>query len=100
MKIQHKIIGVSIISGIFIWIIDTIFDFFFFHEGTFLEVLLYDVHPHHFYIRVVGIGSFLVFGVVIAKVLALRKKAEDDLKYAHSDLQQIFNASIPLSTAS
>ena len=96
MKIQHKIIGASVISGVLIWMIDSILDFLFFQEGSFLEVLIYDVHPHHFYIRLVGIGSFLVFGIITAKIMALRKKAEDDLKFAHSDLNQIFNASVPL----
>ena len=96
MKIQHKIIGASIITGAFIWVIDAVLDFLFFQEGSFLEVLIYDVHSHHLYIRLVGIGSFLIFGIIIAKVMASRKKAEDDLKYAHSDLNQIFNAAVPL----
>ena len=96
MKIQHKIISASIIIGVFIWIIDAILDFLFLHEGAFLEVLIYDIHTHHLYIRLIGMGSFLIFGIIIAKIMALRKKAEDDLKCAHSDLDQIFNASVPL----
>lgn len=49
MKIQHKIVGVSIIVGAFIWMIDAVLDFYFFHEGPFLEVLVYDVHPSSLY---------------------------------------------------
>jgi len=96
MKIQHKIVGVSIIFGVFIWMIDAVLDFYFFQEGTFLEVLVYDVHPHHLYIRLVGIGSFLIFGIIIAKVMALRKKANEAEERAHAELNQIFNASVPL----
>ena len=77
MKIQHKIIGTSMIVGVMIWIIDAVLDFLFFQEGPFLEVLIYHVHPHHLYIRLLGIGSFLVFGIIIAKFIGLRKKAED-----------------------
>jgi len=96
MKIQHKIVGVSIIVGMFIWMIDAVLDFYFFHEGTFLKVLVYDVPPHHLYIRLVGIGSFLIFGIIIAKVMALRKKANEAQEHAHAELNQIFNASVPL----
>lgn len=100
MKIQHKVLGFALIGGTCLWIIDAVCDYFFFREGSFFEVLLFDVHLHHFYIRIAGIFSFFFFGIIISKMLRKQKKAEEDLRLVHSDLEQIFNAAVPLCVIS
>lgn len=67
MKIKYKIIKLSVLAGIFYWIADAVFDFFFFYEGPFLDLLIFDIPAHEIYIRSVGIGLFFTFGIILSK---------------------------------
>ncbi|MGA1876185.1 MAG: PAS domain S-box protein [bacterium] len=80
MKVQHKIMSLAIIIGLCIWFFDAVLDFFFFHEGTFFEVLVFGLHPHHLYIRLVGLVSFAVCGFFISKAFVMRKRIEESLR--------------------
>jgi len=92
MKIEYKIILISIFLGLLIWIIDAVLDFLFFYKGTFLELLITNVPAHEIYIRMVIIVCFFVFGVLISKIFVKRKKVEAELKNALSEWEVAFNA--------
>lgn len=53
MKTEIRIIAFSIFFGLLIWIIDAVLDYFIFYEGTFLDMLIFDVPNHEMYIRFV-----------------------------------------------
>ncbi len=79
-KIRYKIITLSIITGLFVWVIDTLLDYFIFYEGTFWNLLIYDVPQHEIYIRMVMLVSFTVFGILMSAVIVHRKQAEEAVR--------------------
>lgn len=79
MKAEHKVILVSLGFGLLVWIIDAICDWLSFYNDTFWNLLLFRVPPHEVYIRLIIIGCFLVFGVVISRAMVTRNRAQQAL---------------------
>jgi len=99
VKIEYKVVVYSIIGGIFLWIVGGILDYFFFHNGTFFELLIFDTPPH-IYIRLVGVISFLIFGVIISKLLVKYRKGEEELKKYRDHLEELVKErTVQLETA-
>ena len=80
MKTETRVIALSIFLGLIVWIIDSVLDYFIFYEGTFLDLLIFDVPNHEIYIRFVVLFIFAMFGMIISKVIAKRKQAEEALR--------------------
>ncbi len=70
MKTEYKVIVLSAVLGLFFWVVDAVLDYFFFYEGTFLEILISDVPIHELYIRSVVLFLFIIFGIIISRLLA------------------------------
>lgn len=83
MKIEYRVIIASFIFGLSAWIIDAIFDYFYFYEGTFLDLLIFSVPPHEMYIRSTIIICFIIFGTLIAKNLAGQIKIKESYHRAN-----------------
>ncbi len=81
------IIAVSIAFGLFVWMADAVMDYFFFYEGTFLGLLITEVPAHEVYIRLVIMASFMIFGVLVSRVVARREQAEEERDRAIAKLQ-------------
>ncbi len=79
IKEEHAVILFSVVAAIFIWIVDAAYDSFISHEGPFFQLLL-NVTLREPILRIVLTLSFLVFGIVIARILAKRNLAEEALK--------------------
>lgn len=77
MKVEKKVIALSIAFGLFVCVVDAVLDFYFFYEGTFWDLLIYNVPKHEVYIRSVILASFTIFGIIIASIMAKRKPAEE-----------------------
>ncbi|MBW1797679.1 MAG: PAS domain-containing protein, partial [Deltaproteobacteria bacterium] len=88
MKVEKKVIALSIAFGLFIWVVDAVLDFYFFYEGTFWELLIYDVPKHEVYIRLVILASFIIFGIIVASIMAKRKKVEEALRESEARLAE------------
>lgn len=85
-KIKYSVIGLSAVFGLAIWFIDAALDRFFFYEGTFWELLITDVPKLEIYIRSVFLVCVFVFGILVAEVIARRKRAEQQLRAANQQL--------------
>jgi len=96
MKTKHKIISLSILAGIGYWIVDAVFDFFFFYEGSFLDLLIFDVPAHEIYLRSVGIGLFFTFGIILSKIMIKHQRAEKKLKKSEEE-QQLLSSMVKQS---
>ncbi len=70
MKTEHKVIVLSAVLGLFFWVVDAVLDYFFFYEGTFLEILISDVPFHEIYIRSFVLFLFIIFGIIMSRLLA------------------------------
>jgi len=74
---EYEVIIFSIIVGISAYVIDAEIDTFFFHDGPFLDVLIFAVPLGELYTRLYIVTSFIIFGIFVSRVLGKRKKAEE-----------------------
>ncbi|MEN8258014.1 MAG: PAS domain-containing protein [Thermodesulfobacteriota bacterium] len=95
MKQQIKIILLSCGLGLFLWLADTLLDYFIFYEGTFFDLLVLAVPNHELYIRSLILTCFIIFGVICARLLAQQQKTEQQLSAA-LDFQQHLLDTIPV----
>ena len=91
MKTENKVFLASIALGIFIWVADSLIDYFFFFEGTFSNLLLTKVPSHEIYIRVLILICFIIFGFVCSRLIANQKKAEKKLEASLLFQQQLLD---------
>lgn len=79
MKKQVEIILISLRFGLFLWLIDTLLEYFIFREAPFFDVLIRDVPRHGIYIRSLIVICFIAFGIVCARFLARQQQIERKL---------------------
>ncbi|MCE8423690.1 MAG: PAS domain S-box protein, partial [Candidatus Methanoperedens sp.] len=79
MKIEYKVIAVSIIIGLFVWIIDAVVDYLYFYKEPFQSVLIPEVPSFEFYIRFIWMAFLLIFGIIASRIIAKRNQAEEEL---------------------
>ncbi len=80
MKTEHKVIAVSFMFGLLAWIFDAVIDYLFFFKGTLLELLITDVPLHEVYIRLLVMAFFLIFGIIVSRVITERKQAIEEIE--------------------
>ncbi len=84
MKIEHKVIALSIIFVLFAWIIDAILDYLFFPgEESF---------SFEFYMRSFLTVIILIFGIIMSKAMAKRERVEESLKESLSRTSSLVEA--------
>lgn len=82
MKIENKVIFLSIIFGAVFILVDTILDYFVFYKGNgFLQLLFLKVPTHEIYTRALILACFIAFGFILAKRIQRSKLAEREAKY-------------------
>ena len=79
LKIEHKIVILSVIFGLSMWSFDALVDTLIFKRDSFLEEL-FEVPPHEVYFRTLFIVSFILFGLVISRMVAKRSEVEKKLE--------------------
>ncbi len=87
MKTEKIVILLSLVFGLFVWLIDAVLDFLFFYEGTFWGLLIFDIPKHEVYIRSVILGSFIIFGIIISGFIARLKEVEEALRRSNRALK-------------
>lgn len=91
MKTEYKVILLSIALGIFIWVADSLLDYFFFYKGTFVGLLLTDIPAHEMYIRLLILGCFILFGFICSRLISNQKKTENKLETSLIFQQQLLD---------
>ena len=86
MKIDHKVVLASCALGIFTW------EYFAFHQGTFIGLLLTDISRDELYIRLVVMASCIAFGFICSRLILNQKKVEQNLSDSLSFQQQLLDA--------
>ncbi len=79
MKTEYKVIVLSVAIGLVVWVIDALIDFLFFYKKSFQSVLIPDSLDFELYLRLVWILFFLIFGIVVSKVIAKHRISEEEL---------------------
>ena len=76
VAIEKKIIAASIMLGLLMWVFDAVIDSYFFRHGPFSGQLITQIRFHEVYMRMVILVSFIIFGIVIARMMARLRKAQ------------------------
>ena len=68
-KIRFAPIFIGFFLGMAVWLIDSYFDATIFYKGRFLDLAFLNIPPHEFYIRLMILALFIVFGAIISFLL-------------------------------
>ncbi len=79
MKIEYKVIALSIIIGLFAWVIDAVIDYLYFYKESFQGVLIPEIPSFEYYLRLTWVVFFLIFGIIASRIIAKRKQTEEEL---------------------
>lgn len=90
MKHSYKIVIIFISLGILFWLIDAILDHFFFfkYEGTFMQSVFYKITIHELYMRLAVLAFFIIFGIIIARIISNYAKVTDSLKSSNDKIRK------------
>ncbi len=94
MKTTHKVIGLSIAVGLAAWLVDTIVDYAFFSRPnqTLSNSFLAHGSPHEVYMRSLAAASLLVFGVLVAAIVARLERTKAELRENEGKLGAMLEA--------
>ncbi len=87
MNIKIKIIAISAISGILFGLIESLLDYFYFFKGvypSYYSIIIPETFGHQAFIRLIILISFIIFGIVISRMiekLQISEKSLIDQKY-------------------
>ena len=90
MNTFRKVIGLSLLFGLLVWIMDSIVDTLFFYDETFLKLLIMAVPPYELYARLTAMATFLIFGLVIKRTIDKREKFERSLVESEQRYRSLF----------
>lgn len=88
-KDEHKIILFSVIGGISVWIIYAFIDSFIFSMEPFWNSLLAD-DIHELCFRSIFLVSFILFGVIISRLVSKRRQADDAIRINEKRYRMLF----------
>ncbi len=84
---QKKVIVTSVLLGILFGVLDSIVDSFFFLDESFIDTLIFDVGHHEIYMRGLLLVGITACGLIVARVLGSKMRAEHDAKFAKERLE-------------
>ncbi|MCD6574067.1 diguanylate cyclase [Candidatus Aerophobetes bacterium] len=76
-----RIIILSIVYGILFWVIDALISYLSISQESFWRLLIFDLSIQRLYPRLVVLGGFIIFGILISRSLVQRRKREEELAY-------------------
>jgi signal transduction histidine kinase len=91
MKFKSNIFILTLLFALLLYLIDTLLDYLFFHTGTFWDWLFYEVPVHDIRDRMVTVAGVFAFGIVVSRILAGRRLAEEALKRSQEAAQRLAN---------
>ena len=91
-SLTNKIIWIGIGMGVLFWVFESLFHGFFMHESNFIaQVLSPDLHE--FYYRFLVLSLIIALSVFAQFTINKQRKAEETIRLAYAELDQIFNTS-------
>jgi PAS domain S-box-containing protein len=91
LRVERKVIVLSVIFALLVWVVDAGFDYLFFYEDSFWNLLIFNVSGLEVYMRSVFSLFFVVFGLLVSRMLAERKQQEEKLRATQSRLQHLIS---------
>ena len=90
-KTRLRIIGLSAVFGVMVWVFNAILDYLIFYEDTFLGLLITNVPPHEVYMRTMLFASIVVFGFIISQVAVKHEAAQEEVSRAKEEWERTFD---------
>ena len=78
-KIEYRVVLLSVVFGITMWIVDAFIDSVFFYEESFWDSLLFEITVFEIYFRSTIMLLFIVFGIIVSLIMTKRKQTSIDL---------------------
>ncbi len=78
IKVEHKVIIVSLLGGISLWFVDSVLDYIFSPGESFFKIFLTDINPHELYTRIFFFISFIILGLFVSRLVGRLKRVEDE----------------------
>jgi len=91
-KFRYKVITVSILFGMAVWVIDATIDYVAFYEGSFFDLLVFHIPSHELYVRSLMVLLFISFGYIVSGLKAKRQKAEKSLAATETKYYTLYNS--------
>ncbi len=91
MKTTIRILLISIMFSLLVWILDAILDYSLFYNGTFLELLITDIPRHEAYIRILILVCFIIFGIISAIILRKQRQAQEEVMVTNAFLDTVID---------
>jgi len=81
MKINKRVLFISVLLGLLVGLVDTILDHMYFYKSrSFLDLLVFDIPEHEIYIRFVILLCFIIFGLIAGNNISRLQEALNDIK--------------------
>lgn len=91
-RYKQKIIMFSIFAAPLLWVGDAAIDSFVFRQGSFMDLLVYDVTLYELYFRTIIISAFALSGTIITRVVVKRDHVSEALRESNETLRTIADA--------
>lgn len=93
METWRKVLLSSFVAGTFLYVVDAFIDSYFFSPHlSFLDALLFDVSAHELYFRLLFMATFVIFGIILSRIVFHQKELENRLFQAKNDWEETFNS--------
>ncbi len=79
MRPEDKVVTAALILGLVTWMVDSVLTYFFIHTATFWDLLIINVPRHDLYTRSLVLVCFLVFGILVCRVMARQQEALEEI---------------------
>ncbi|MBN1227355.1 MAG: PAS domain S-box protein, partial [Deltaproteobacteria bacterium] len=89
-RLNNLILGIMI--GAFFWVLVSLIEILLFHQGNFIQQI-FAPDRHELVYRLIVLILFTAFGGYSQYLFSFRRKAEERIQCAYSELEQIFNCS-------
>jgi len=93
MRDSYRVIVVSCAIGVLFWALDAVIGCLFFYKGTpFFDLLIFDIPKHELYSRIIILELFIIFGLLMARVIARRRRVEKALMLSEEKYRAMFES--------
>lgn len=89
IRVEHKVILLSVIGAILLWIADSVLDFIYSSGQTFQTIFLYDTAAHELYARIFFFISFILLGLLASRLIGKLKRIEAEREKIVSEEKKI-----------
>jgi len=94
MRMEHRILAVSIGLGPLYWALDAFLSSFLFHEGAFWDRLIADVPPYRICTRIAVLGISALVGTALSRAYVKQQRTEEALRESEERFRDVFDNSM------